>query len=64
VTKISEDVVNSFFEPAEGEYKLGHSIVDHALLPTVDYYKIVPDSARAYLNKEEFVDKHYPEQVP
>jgi hypothetical protein len=50
--KIPDDVVKAFFEPAEGDYKLEHKVADHALLPTADYYKVVPDSARAYLNKE------------
>ena len=38
--------------------------MDHALLPTSDYFEDIPDSARAYMNKEQFVDKHYSEQAP
>lgn len=29
-----------------------------------DYFRDVPDSARAYLNQIPFMDKHYSEQVP
>ena len=57
-------MIDSYFQVPEGEYKLEHKVPDNAILPVSDYYTDIPDSARAYLNKEPFVDKHNSEQVP
>ena len=43
-------------DDANGEDLFIHNVKPNSLHPYSDYYRILPDSARKYLNQEEFND--------
>jgi hypothetical protein len=51
ISEVPQSVIDSYLAPGEGEHKLDHTVSPSSLHPYSEYYKILPDNIRKYLNQ-------------
>lgn len=59
---VPKTLIQNLLAPGDGEYRLHHSVPAYSLHPTSDYYALLPDSVRKYLNREQLSDSILSEQ--
>lgn len=62
LNSVPAELVEELLAPGDGEYRLQHSVPAYSLHPTCDYYGLLPDSVRKYLNREQLNDGILSEQ--
>lgn len=51
ISSVPAEAIDAILAEGEGDYKLQHSVPAYSLHPYCDYYQLLPDSVRKYLNR-------------